>query len=99
MIINENKSYQEKYHNELKYDVIANEVKFVHNESTKYNEKTHNYFVKTSIKQVKIYICQRCSIEFFFNNKFHKYVKFCKNFLLIKNKSNKTINEFHVFII
>ena len=55
--------------------------------------------MKTSIKQIKIYICRRCFVEFFFNNKFHKYVKFCKNSLLIKNKSSKFIDEFHVFVI
>ena len=99
MIVNKNKNYQEKYHDESKHNVISNETKFVHDESTKYNEKTHNYFVKKLIKQVKIYICRRYSIEFFFNNKFHKYVKFCKNLLSIKNKSSKIIDEFHVFII
>ena len=97
IIVNENKNYQKKYHDELKYDVIVNETKFV-NEKSKYNEKAHNYFVKTLIKQIKIYICRRCSIEFYFNNKFHKYIKFCKNSLSIKNKST-IIDEFHVFVI
>ena len=98
MIVNENKNYQKNYHDESKYqNVIVNETKFV-NEKSKYNEKTHNYFVKTSIKQTKIYICRRCSIEFYFNNKFHKHVKFCKNSLSIKNKSTN-IDEFHVFVI
>ena len=97
MIVNENESYQKKYHDESKHDVIINETKFV-NEKSKYNEKIHNYFVKTLIKQTKIYICRRCSIEFYFNNKFHKHVRFCKNSLSIKNKST-IIDEFHVFVI
>ena len=97
IIVNENKNYQKDYYNELKYqNIIVNETKFVYNESTKYNEKTYNYFVKTSIK---IYIYRRYSIEFYFNNNLHKHVEFCKNLLSIKNNLNKIINEFHVFVI
>ena len=69
------------------------------NESNKSNvfinffEKTRNYFVNTFNKQMRNYTCRRYATKFYFNNKFHKYVKSC-NESLFKSVATKTINIF-----
>ena len=49
-------------------------------------------------RQIKIFVCRRCSTEFYFNNKFHKHVKACKTPTQSDTFITKKVNVFHAFI-
>ena len=60
----------DEYHDEKHVDVQKFNENYVTND-------TQKYFVNTFVKQTKIYICRRCHIEFYFNNKFHRHLRSC----------------------
>ena len=60
-----------EYHSEEYVDAQRFNENYVTND-------TQKYFVNTFVKQAKIYICRRCQIEFYSNNKFHRYLRSCQ---------------------
>ena len=61
----------DEYHDEKHVDVQKFNENYVTND-------TQKYFVNIFVKQTKIYICRRCQIEFYFNNKFHRHLRSCQ---------------------
>ena len=97
---NDEKDYQNDHNvdtkNASKISVINDEYHDEkHFETQKFNENyvTHEsfeYFVNTSIKQTKVYLCKRCQIEFYSNNKFHRHLRSCQ---VISVKSDTSLTK------
>ena len=78
----------------------------INNKQKHYNvffnfEKTQNYFVNTFNKQTYRYICRRCFVEFYSNNKFYKHVRDCKitSSKSISNVIKQNTNVFYVNVV
>ena len=103
------KNYQIDYYyqnqNDNTYEYFIYDDVYQNNYDTKqqffvFDENSHDYFVDTLTNQIRIYICNRCDIEFYFNNKFHKHIKICqKKFVFVFKNQNSSINIFNAFII
>ena len=61
----------DEYHDEKHIDAQKSNENYMTND-------TQKYFVNIFVKQTKIYTCRRCQIEFYFNNKFHRYLRSCQ---------------------
>ena len=58
----------DKYHDEKHVDAQKFNENYVTN-------NIQRYFVNIFVKQVKIYTCRRCQIEFYCINKFHRHLR------------------------
>ena len=100
-------TYQAKYYyknqNDTMYEYSNSENVYQNNYNLKSSavENSHSFFVDTSTKQARIFICQRCNVEFYFNNKLHKHIKTCKKKIISVSvfSEDESINVFNAFII
>ena len=61
----------DEYHNEKHFETQKSNENYMIHESLE-------YFVNISTKQIKVYSCKRCQIEFYSNNKFHRHLRSCQ---------------------
>ena len=83
----------DEYHDEKHVDAQKFNENYVTND-------TQEYFVNTFVKQIKIYTCRRCHIEFYSNNKLHRHLRSCQiiSIEFITSLTKKIFN-YQVFII
>ena len=97
------KKYQANYYyenqNDTMYEYFHSENVCIYKSKQSSVEESHSFFVDTFVKQARLFICQRCDVEFYFNNKLHKHVKTCKKKIASAFDKKKSINVFNAFII
>lgn len=95
--------YQGDYYDDQELDYAGQEDAPYHDDVPADNqlpaEESHSYFVGTPAKQARVYICQRCSAEFYSNNKLHKHIRMCKKESAPARNDAPAVDVFHASVI